>query len=443
MQSQIIRHKNENLPSASYKTMKIYPQSVIPTFSTTNTVTTFDIPGGNVMNLSRSVLFFRLPIPAQVADASNVLINSHNIYIQKLECYTANNTILCSINEYDKISKLLYPCNLDYTKRSGMDILTQSYRTTGGVVVTGDPYLLGGAGGVGIGVQCITDPSNFKIGPRGAVDWQYDNAFQMDFKSLFIDCTIAQLDKDILLNKSLYIRITWCTSEKIYPFSVADNGAKTLVAAANRTCTECYIKLAVQQNPLIVQSIKLSQNTQEEIIVPFLESASVTLNSTQQNSQFKVNSMHPASRLYKVYTGLFSDPVPAEFNWNNSSNYDVGRYQAYKILINGEVIDDVDERSGETLMNIKRMFEEHSFNSAYTVQHRVVGVVPYVFNTQKSKYSTEYDGKTLMGLDFVNGEINIAFNFTTRNAQHTHIIIATILKPLYLYHGELSTTPLV
>ena len=236
MQSRIILQKqltnnNETYPTSYYKMMKIGAQSNSnPTISSSTSQTTFEIPGGNVINLSRlRISFLRGAVSAGVNTYFQYLYTSFMALIQRIELYSSSNIRLVDVNYVDAYNKVASPCVLNVKHRTKIDgflypainrflktpVLFELTSPTVGDDACGNfnPFVpsLSNTAVNPTPIQSIEEPdyiicsvSNANATPLVAET----SSFNMLLKDILPDSIFA-LDQDLFIQKVLYLRITW------------------------------------------------------------------------------------------------------------------------------------------------------------------------------------------------------------------------------------------
>lgn len=138
-------------------------------------MTIFEIPGGNVINLWKTRLWFQRNIVGLASAWYQFIWQNYFPYIQRVELATSNNIILCNSMYTDIYNRCAAPCVLDYTKRDQADgFLYPSPRATKGVMtlatavatdwtktdfwVSSNPL---------VDVKTLMEPAYIEVGPTG------------------------------------------------------------------------------------------------------------------------------------------------------------------------------------------------------------------------------------------------------------------------------------
>lgn len=436
-----------------YKVQKISAQNgADPTLGGWSQTSQFEIPCGNVINLSKLRLGFLRGECKNAADGNALnakadtfylLPTDHFQYINKIELYTSTNVVLVDINFCDVYNKLACPTVINYRKRTDIDgFIIPSYRSTMTVTpATGDCSI-----DQALGVINMDDISyNFAGAVAANITTKYHNIL---LSEAFPD-TIFNVNRDIYVWKTLYLRITWNPTNRIGGCAKADlTGQSNLVgladAVVNIPITKLTLSIYSQANPDINSLIKWSANKMQELFVPFIQWNWVILTGDYQATSVKIVSNNPRSKLFKTYCGLMkADAVGLQKRFNNLTGVNAcggAVWTSGRLYINSDMILDLDSTKGEDFKHVVTQHKNHSFKTRQTFYH----FSPFcnVFDTHPLDEVTEIYDNTLKGYNFSSGsEIAINHQFNCVAAQYTHYIFAVIIQPIYLKDGDISLSP--
>lgn len=462
IQKQLINN-NETYPTSYYKMMKIGAQSNSnPWISTSTSQTTFEIPGGNVINLSRMRLsFLRGVASAAGADTYfQYLYTSFFPFIQHIELFTSWNIQLVDINYVDAYNKICSPCVLNYKKRNKIDAflypalnrelkspktMELTVPTVNGIANTSgnfSPFVATANNGALTPsvVLNIDDPDYIVCSAVATALPSETVQFNILLKDLLPDSIFA-MDTDLYIQKVLYFRITWNNVINCgWSWKWAIGAEAGLALACSFPLWSLSISIYVQANPVIEQMTKLKFAKQQEIIIPYIQANSITLWGSYQSTSVKVISNSLKSSLYKTYNLITAADIVK--NVLNSNNLGGVKWTWGKLYVNADLILDLNVTQWDDYKHVTTQHKNHSFiNSQFFYD-----VSPFVnvFDSEPINENTPYDG-SLKGKTFDNSgnEILINHQFNTAWNNYNHYIFAVILKAYYFLNGEISTSPFI
>lgn len=461
MQSQLLvqpqlNNKTGEYGSSYYKMLKISPQSGNnPILSTSIQTWTFEIPASNIVNFSRLRLGFTRGVISTTANPPVAVVSPNDYfyllpsnymqYINRIELFTSNNIRLVDLNYAEIYNKLAGPTMLDYKHRNELDgFLFPSSRSTLTITpATGDVPLDNA-------ISCLNmDDISYNI--RGAVA---GNVLLQNINFLLADAypdTIFNVNKDLYIWKVVYLRIWWNPISKLGGNAKANiaDAPLALIGTGNVAVTIPITNLTLwvytQANPDISMIVKNMSSQQIEVIIPEVQSNSISLSGTLQSSSVKIISNSLRAKLYKTYCGLFrADTLSAQ---NSCMNYLAENLAGGAIWTNGrlylnsDLILDLNSTTGEDYGHVISQFKNNSFPTRNTFYN--ISPFANIFDSQLSTDDEVYNND-LKGVSFNSGnEILLNHQFNCVAGSYTHYIFGIVLKSIYMLNGDFSYIPFV
>ena len=463
LQNQMDQKKFQT-PSSFYKNFKITSQGTnITSIGQSTQQLLFEIPADNVVNLSRCSLSFNRLLVSAVSAANRLYIIPTNFFpwIQRLECYTSSNIRLCDVQNVDIYNKIAGPCNFNFLQNTTQNgIFFPSTRIDKTLSIdNGDAYYasetnslnLIGYNNLDYGATAGNFTDNIGFGSRRKINLRLGD---------LLPDSIFNVDQDVYFGKTIYIRITINSIDKILMECGSSFGENTFNSVSSKTLnvSNFTLNVFVQGNPLIASLVKENNMKGQTLIIPEIYSNSYQMiGSGTKSSILKVLSNAPKCKLYKMYSCLISSNKTGYLTINNSSNYDAsagkdgsrGKYNYCYLYLNSNNLLNLDITQDDDLNLMIQQYGSHSFTDY--ISWRDVGVLPFVFDSERiEKNEIQYDGNTLKGIEFPPSNehsIQVQYNTISYNdnisnsANYTNHIYAVVVKEIYLKAGDVSLVP--
>jgi hypothetical protein len=304
-----------------YKHSKILPLAGGQAFAVPNTggtETLFELPA-KVLNLSKSYISFTASIVG-LANTGNFVVSDIMPSFRQVQLYTRGGLFLADINNFDDYTKAVLKIEtkmeeyLTWDKYGHLSGTSNSLRQNNVVGVANN---LGCRYGVGVaGDANVPARSNGSAASVSYIEPTYlstssaqgNNEPTISYKLNLgiIKNTIFSLDKDLLFDEVIVLRIVWNAPQK-YIFTVGLTvvdpmlaGAVAYAGAVNITGLQAFI--AIETNQEVVQQIRDKKNsgTGLEILFPYVYGNKVNLTGNSQSVSLRFNRGH-GLRLLKVF----------------------------------------------------------------------------------------------------------------------------------------------
>ena len=352
-----IDYKKVGTVPSKYKLMRVplrNSPSTIGVTNTSNVQVEFLMPSGSVFNLSRSYIAYELAVGAQGGGISSFL------HEDVLECvqnaYFGNNSsvALVDLQFVNNLSKLLRPMSCGSTKLISSTVTDGYYpsmSTTTGVKgnVLAAPYTVQTGGSV-FGQNNGATASDTALSAIVAQHLSVSPAntavskFRMvRFDDVFTN-TLFGMDKDLYFGVvDMFLRLTLASGQKVG--FAGTNPADPTVGAADLTLANIdtvtnvayairnmVLWLAVEQNELIVDSVKAKYNSPTGLTmqIPVIVAQRTSSSGTSANFQYTLNQTN-GKRLRSIIWSVWNSTERSNTaydcqNWNGSK---VATYNTY------------------------------------------------------------------------------------------------------------------
>lgn len=291
----------------SYQLSKILPLSG----SQTATVSAaggaemlFEIPGVKVVNLSRSYLNFTI---TPIAGTHYNYIQALGIpIIRQIQLYTRGGLYLCDLNEAAN-----YTCITELSETKLQDFLSKDKFADGSGASDGSKrsdvlaadtirtHLDAARGSIN-----YTEPSYVVVGADTTATPILTYKYSLsNFKN-----TILGLDKDLLFNEILILRVVFQGANKVgWNATTATAPVTGAAALASYEITNSCVYIAVEQNPVIISESIAKRNSVEgmNLLFPYVYTNKQSLNGTSQSVTLRFNRGN-GMKLQKIYHSLFA-----------------------------------------------------------------------------------------------------------------------------------------
>lgn len=288
----------------------------------------FELPATNAYNLAKSVLTFSALLSySGGAAGTNYYFTEFNClmpYIQQLSLYTRSGIFLADITDFQYYTNVIFasdtpldelltndPQNLIYNNNTA----TLTNQRPNGNLTGGPPVTTVGRSDAS---QMVIEPSYYRTtpistnaaaGPPVVIPSQTLN---VQFRLSSIKNTIFALNKDLIFNEILVLRIIWGPVQGVgfattaaYPGSVAGIASITGITLSNLN-----LYLAVEQNLSIVNALRArAQGNGFSVLIdyvhPFIYNTGVNSNSGTNAISYKFNRGH-GMRLKRIYHAVYN-----------------------------------------------------------------------------------------------------------------------------------------
>ncbi len=328
---------------STYQYSKTYPQESTSLFTVTNTQgtsTTFQIIP-NVVNLSKSYLFFRFSVPTQGANNYSWMNCNGAKFFAHMTATIQSGVNVADVNFMDRY----------------VDIISRKV-TTVDDALSKDSATVSAAGGNGtyyenlvpntvatgaVPIRLDGTAANRTLESKYVLASAVNTAFAIDCRISLAEFqdTFFALDKDIWAGgANLTITITWNPLNYLwYGTSATDPSAAAAASTVDATVSNCYLWTAIQQNKEINQSI-INRCTSPEglsINIPFVWAYQQSFATGGLNVQQYYTSAN-GSKLKKIWWALYPT-TPATPNLNfNKSNLAAAKLSMVLTQVNGNNI---------------------------------------------------------------------------------------------------------
>lgn len=283
----------------------------------------WELPGSKVFNMSKSYLNFVLDIPAGTAAAFTDWIFADSITpIRQIQLLTRSGLYLCDLNFVDNYTKFINKYETNYQEFLDMDLGDSAAGVAAGTcsgLRPSNSQTAAGTAGNNVrhdntsSILNYNEPLYFytpdaSANPSAAQKLIFKIPFSM-FKN-----TILSLDKDLLFDEILVLRVVFNSTNKILFHgtsqtnpTVAGGGAVAFTPANNTSVkvTNCEIFLAIEEDPNIVADIQIEKRDKGiNLLIPYVYANKTSLSGGSQNITLRFNRGH-GLRLLKVYHTAF------------------------------------------------------------------------------------------------------------------------------------------
>lgn len=499
--------KTENIshyPLSFYKNLNIPPIGVsqVAMNANTNTQITFQIPGSNVYNFSKTYLSFDVPdiINTNVASAAyNInLFNSFVPWFSRIEVYTSNNnTYLVNVSNLDVVNKMISQLELNYRYRNkSMDShMYQSYRSysvqgnvAGNVSTTqitpcgpiDNTYSIQTDTSLYVPAAVLTtenqldligninSPSQYLNGANVANGAISIKGFKVNIllSDLLPNSSFFSIDKDLPSSNVVFVRLTFnnidslgfaCTSDDL---GLATAQYKPLSYVTSFNISNISLTVYNQANPKIVEMVMAEYQQQQELVLPQINVQQVTKSGTNPNTSYKITSIAPQSRVYKSYHSIFAPNNLSPNNAGKLLRYNdnatpgtkentaaapddlltpVTKYTDITLYIDGNIYFVFSTARNDFYRYISETFHDHSYPSLYDWNSNPV--IAFCYDTEKSK-PNKYDCHEYKGLMLNNSDLMINHNVSgCALPSSISYDVVTLLCPLYIKNGIFQLSP--
>lgn len=185
------------------------------------------------------------------------------------------------------------------------------YRKAGGLTNTNarrhdDALLITGAGAASSVSVPVVEAKYFSVGGLNSAT----PAISVKFDMGLLYNTIFSLDKTLLFDEILTLRIVWAPSTKIYYYGddqLSPGGGTLAAAAGDVTLSGLQLYLAVEQRQDIINGLRQKiQSSGLSVLIPYVHVYKTTLSGGSQNVTLRFDRGH-GMRLVKLYHSLFSN----------------------------------------------------------------------------------------------------------------------------------------
>jgi len=320
----------------SYRFNRVYSlngQTVTPTSSIVENQ--FEIPQ-KVVNLSKSTLDFQISVPGTTSNYTRLMSLGMSM-IDSITLMSREGVEIARVQNVDMYTRAVLPMVtklqdfLDYDQSLGAITSVIANVTDNGfnffrsnIAPTATPTVISGnypqpcstriGANTGVAVACrdaFIEPCYFHQG--GSAGAQYIN-YSIPLSKI-APHTLLSLNKDLYFGQAVIFRVNWTPIAKIGwdTASASDISTTPLNIVSAVTYTSLNLKLAVEQNPVVISTLVSKVNTSGlSLVVPFVHSylyssPSATANTHQQ----RFNRAH-GERLLHVYQFIAN---------TNASNY--------------------------------------------------------------------------------------------------------------------------
>eukprot|EP00732_Lithocolla_globosa_P000101 Lithocolla_globosa_v1_NODE_19_length_9697_cov_21.310620.p2 type:complete len:445 gc:universal NODE_19_length_9697_cov_21.310620:1929-3263(+) len=388
----------------------------------------FELPS-KAFNLERSVLSFSAtPVSGTLATKTFWSHTDGFPYVRQIQVYTKEGLYLCDIQDAHKYCKMTMR---RFTKFS--DITTSDTLTSGAA-----------AGGYFTGLYpsrtAITGTSAIRPSNVDAKTPYWEPAYCLPGVQDDIDAPIVNiqiplsriansifLDRDMYFGESIYIRLVWApTTQVLFKATTStDPSTGAGVSDSNLTISDLLIYLAVEQNPVVVQSLMDKYKSGSlSFNIPFVYMNIQSLTGTQHNLQVRYSRPHG-----KKLKAILWTPFNATDTLNNA--YDTDNKADAKVLDYYTMVNSVrltqfnyDTSTGNDWMYYKEKLSNSCILSSDEFYYNWSGDILF----SGGRYSDINNANLDDGLD-LSEEVKIDIQATTAGALK-HMIYAVTLKTL-------------
>lgn len=286
---------------------------------------TFEIPSV-AFNLAKSFLIFDQKAPSQV-DLKTRLFRDTAPF-QRVELYTRGGTYLMDVTNFASAYQTMAQRNMsvDHFFTSSDGVLIQDITTPNfAVTTTVDPFTVDGhdpvpdpitatSTVVSTFVATGTTPLKLKVGATEAA--VNETKWRIPLREMYN--TILSLDKTILLNEVLSLRITWASSAEM-GWQARNDGTTNLASlTGNVDISNLALYLAQETNQSVINDLTaLTRSSGMSILVPYLHVYKTNLSTSSHAVSIRLSRGHGIS-LERVYTGFGSGSEGTSVRYANS-----------------------------------------------------------------------------------------------------------------------------
>lgn len=281
---------------------------------------TFEIPT-KVFNLSRSHLYFTMTAVASgAAGVGNWAFTDCVTPIRQIQLYTRGGIYLCDLDNVPNYTKIVskpetkleefldydfHGASVVYTESVGRFLCRNNTLQSSATKTLLLPY--GKRHDNSNSNIAYTEPKYLEPGTLNTADPNF--VIGLPLKS--IKNTIFALDKDILLNEIVILRIVWSASNRIYftSGSVTDPTAAVLAAyAQNVAIDRLALYLAIEKEQTIINELQSTIASPDgmKVLLPYVyQYKQTSTNSTSHTISYRFNRGH-GIKLLKIYNSAFN-----------------------------------------------------------------------------------------------------------------------------------------
>lgn len=448
--SQELDYKKANLIHPTYKLSKVLPLagSQLQVISTTGgQETVFELPA-KAFNLSKSFISFTLTPPASGGGNFNWFYKDCAAPIRQLQLYTRGGIYLADINELANYTNVIWKAEIKQeeflkydTYYSGLD--------GGGAnrFCVGRGVMLRPSNGLANNTNVptfaprpdnsaaelnYTEPQYLEPGDAANTASPTHNVI-LSFDML--KNTIFSLNKDILPNEVLILRVVWNPSTKIYFFKASGtNPSAGTAAAGNVTLTNITAFIAVEKNQEIVNQIQnqvLSGGL--NVLIPYVYTQKMNVGvGTAQTVPIRLNRGH-GKRLLKIYYAPFNitESASTAYDHNNDALITgnppaAPKIQTFYTMLNNERLQEFDLNS---LNNDDYMLLKDKLKHSVIQGSGVYGYNWFWLDDFTGSEFTTDNTNLETGID-LSVEQKYELYLTTVNAAYNHYLFAVTQKML-------------
>lgn len=318
-QGQEIKFTSDVASHGSYRMSRVLPlgSASVTLNATSTSETQIEIPT-KVFNLAKSSLDFLVSCPIVTNQVTNLhALGDHAI--DRISAYSREGVFLCDLVNFAPYSRAMYP----YLHKQS-ELLTKDSMLGGATAAAaqakdkGHGFFPSNAAAASTQVahtpnaKRLTAALDDGAADRAYVEPQYvtcstDNtasAFNVSIPFSSFKHSILAMDKDLYFGQSIILRIHWNSVNKLgWSADTIDDyatGAADLASAV--TVTNIRVYLAIENNPVIVQSLVQRVRSQGmELTIPYVYSYLFnSASGTSSNVQQRLNAGH-GQRLLSVY----------------------------------------------------------------------------------------------------------------------------------------------
>lgn len=240
--------------------------------------------------------------------------------------------------------------------------------------------------------------------------------------------TIFELDKTLLFDEIITMKIIWAPSTRIYTEGTDPLSPSAAAAAATDTVTVSSLSLfvATEQRQEIIQGLMSKiKSGGLEVLIPYTHVYKQNLASASQNITLRFDRGH-GRRLQRVYHALFHNVESSVTAYNNDNRADAKCVSFYTTLDSQRQQDfNVTNASFEDYMLLKQKLKGSAVLNSDVYKYNWVWVDDYTGDQPL----WEKDLNTVAGLD-LSIERRWEFIGTTVAANHNHYTVAVVQKML-------------
>jgi hypothetical protein len=320
-------YKAKSISHGSYQLSKVIQQTGGQTISLTASgglESIFELPP-RVMNLGKSILSFT-STPELTAGKMNGMFCDGLSFIREILLYTRTGTWLCNIQDLNKYMKMTMRRSHKIEDVTSFDKALHDYGYFEGLRCNGldvndavnalfnRPTSNGGEGSY----TSILEPSYFIAGGLGTATPVVK--IQIPF-SRIVDSMIG-LDRDQFFNETIYLKISWASSNQIM-FAATDLAVDPRNGAAAYAGTVAVSKLvlyvAIETNPIIIDEIKNTFNAGTlTYLIPYVNHGKQSLTSSSQNISVRYDRSH-GQKIKKILWSPFNIAETSNTAYDNNN----------------------------------------------------------------------------------------------------------------------------